>query len=92
MKIEGSNIPLVEEIKKRTHDLSSDDMRITSVKEGSIIIGLKVFPSSLYTVGKFLGMIDTLLSKLLQMYPHYGNGHKTRIVASVNFMDENNGK
>ncbi|CAG2185869.1 unnamed protein product [Mytilus edulis] len=75
-KVEDSNITLVEEIKKRTHDLSSDDMRITSVKEGSIIIGLKVFPSSLYTVGKFLGMIDTLLSKLLQMYPHYGNGHK----------------
>ncbi|CAC5369364.1 unnamed protein product [Mytilus coruscus] len=89
-RIEGDNIPLVEEIKKRTNDLSSDDMRITFAKEGSIIIGLMVSPSALYTVGNFLGMIDTLLSKLLQMYPHYGNGHTTRIVASVNFMDEQN--
>lgn len=92
LKIEGSNIPLVEEIKKRTNDLSSDNMRVMSVKEGSIIIGLKVSASALHTVGKFIGKIDTLLSKLLQMYPHYGNGHTSPIVASLNFMDEQNGK
>ncbi|XP_071140066.1 uncharacterized protein [Mytilus edulis] len=90
LRIEGENIPLVEEIKKRTDNLSSDDMQITFAKEGSVIIGLKVSPSALYTVGHFLGIIDTLLSKLLQMNEHYGNGYTTRIVVSVNFMDEQN--
>ncbi|CAG2233584.1 unnamed protein product [Mytilus edulis] len=92
LRIEGESIPLVEEIRKRTDNLSSDDMQITFAKEGSVIIGLKVSPSALYTVGNFLGIIDTLLSKILQMIENYGNGHTTRIVVSVNFMDEQNGK
>lgn len=92
MKIQGNNIPLVEEIKKHTNDLSSDDMRIAYVKEGSIIIGLRVSSSALHTVGKFIRKIDTLLSKLLQLYPHYENGHTSCIVASLKFMDEQNGK
>lgn len=92
LRIEGESIPLVEEIKKRTDNLSSGDMQVTFAKEGSVIIGLKVSPSALYTVGNFLGIIDTLLSKILQMNENYGNGHTTRIVVSVNFMDEQNGK
>lgn len=92
LKIEGSNIPLVEEIKKRTNDLSSNDMQMASVQEGSIIVGLKVSASAFHTVEKFIGKIDTLLSNLLQMYQHYGNGHTSSIVASLNFMDEQNGK
>lgn len=92
LRIGGDDIPSVEEVKKHMKDWSNDDIQITYVEEGSIIFGLKVSTTAIHTVGKCIGMIDTLFSKILQIYPHYENGHTPRIVASLNFMDEQNGK
>lgn len=92
LRIEGDVIPSVEEAKKHIKDLSNDEIQITYVRTGSIIFGLNVSTTAIHTVGQCIGMINTLFSKILQMYPHYGNGHTSRTVASLIFMDEQNGK
>lgn len=90
--IEGDNLPSAQVVTNQIEDLTTTDVGITFAKDGSLVIGLDVSPSALYNVGKFLEILDNLLSSLLQMHPKYGNGHTSHIVVFVNFEEISNGK
>lgn len=90
--IEGKNIPSAEDTETIIQGLSTDDMRIQYVKEGSIIIGVDVSPSALNNVGRFLEKIDILVSRILQRNHKSANRRTTDVIVSIDFMDQNNGK
>lgn len=92
VKIEGENIPSVNELELRYQNLTTDDLCITFVKEGSIVVGLELAPSALHTVGYFLGLIDSLVSSLLQSHPKFVNGCISHVIVSVDFREMKYGK
>lgn len=66
-------------------------MHIKYATEGSLIIGLEVSVATFYRIGDLLGIIDELLSSLLQRYRNYGKGSSTLVTVSLDFKDIHNG-
>lgn len=92
LKIEGEDIPSVQEIEKRAKTFSSEYVLIKSIQEGSIIICLDVLSSAFSSIEFFLEVIETLLSVVLQRQHLSDNGSTTHVIISLYFMDQNNGE
>lgn len=92
LKIVGEDIYPVQEIEKRTKELTLRYMHIKSVQEGSIIICLDVPSSALHSLGYFFEDIETLLSTVLRRQHNSYNGSTSNVIISLEFMDQKNGK
>lgn len=90
LTINGENIPSVEEIRQCRHNCTTPEVQLTSVKEGSIIIGLDVSFSAFKNVGYFIEIVDNLVSNLLKRQNETKGS--SYLVVSLDFLDKNNGK
>lgn len=92
LRIDGDDVPSVQEINERHPTVTTHEMHINFVKKGSIIIGLNVQHSAFNDVGHFIELIDSFLSGLLQRHIQNRNKNSSYVIVSLDFLDRNNGR
>lgn len=69
LQIKGNSLPGKNEIEEKIGHYNNNDMHVTSVESGSIIIRLQMFSSAFQSLGYVLIAIDKLLQQAFSARP-----------------------